>query len=1191
MAKLFRISPKIIIVFIATISLSLFLFKIPKNVRAFANDPNVIGPELPDPQAGVNVIDAQNFTGVVAVINQVTDMPHNTVPSKSNNPTILRLWVTSGTTASEATTFAQRLNEMGTSEFPNGALIVFGVELNNLEWWGNTSQTLAEAAAQYAEVFNALSGAISNHSLFPVAPAPPDLYNAVYDPIPWINSFNYHVDCNLVDTLAADVFDVPTGRLPSQYDRLNTWQFLQGPNGICPGTGKTVRHFEGWGTDPKLSVMEQVNFYNNTPLPPGIPTATTLIAPNCGTQVFDGTTWWYYIKGRVFMANGTEVDPATCGTSDGSGNPYIPTQNYCEYTEDQVRYPEFHSLRPYPACTWDPTIHDTNFYLCGHDLIATERLEIRYNGVLPNYVSYANGAQGNSCIATPDGSSVTCNYVITDRPIPMNIDLSNADFPIMGLTEGPYINNSVYRAFDAPGRLTPAQKMNEYVSWYLNGVLYRAEDNFPISYDQYPKKADWMTDADYKSITDEVQKVISFTGPLNKLLPLRIQQVEKMEEAADAGNTRHNQIAGCTYSLNTGFLGDIISNIQFIFGKLGILGDNATGVFKHIPGPCYPEADSDANRKIPVPIPILPDATIDIEPRRIASWLSHPPPDPEDPQYSNSSDYWRAYRIWRGEYCPYLGYNGVGIYFCYDPEEIPLFGRPNMWGSLFPYIPYSSTEDRVGFAQGYINFQAQLPNQPQKDVAITDINFLPTPGDTSEDGAFRNLYFPHMEEDTELAKILQSSFVPYQEKATWIDNPFTGGSVRGVYNTNRCEVLESRTNPGDDLFGENDNPGDREPINGNIEYSGTFSCTFNIPRPVCGGIGFPGQTHCNLDECIPYLCNADGSWTPAGGVGESPCSGVPGACISSSTYQQPEIAACTINVQTALSVYTATPKIEEAWERLVNGSMSVFKRIYPQTGPQTPVETIKDIPARTSATYTSTGEGGTTYAGDPGKSRPGSSAEIYFPHVGSIYDYFLKGIQTALRPKGYGGFTPSAEPDTSQPSTANCYPLTYNLPFRDTSVAPKDVESLIQYINDHNLEMPQFSQGGLLRMAANLRARYNEVVNGATAAGYNPAFALAIWIEETGAGAFSDHDFGCGTSSGFDSQFNCFLGLYDFYSAGSSSNSLFDACRTGDTPDFEEFMLFYSVGTCSTVQQQNFMRCSPYNWFERFLWFYNAVAA
>jgi hypothetical protein len=97
-------------------------------------------------------------------------------------------------------------------------------------------------------------------------------------------------------------------------------------------------------------------------------------------------------------------------------------------------------------------------------------------------------------------------------------------------------------------------------------------------------------------------------------------------------------------------------------------------------------------------------------------------------------------------------------------------------------------------------------------------------------------------------------------------------------------------------------------------------------------------------------------------------------------------------------VLTKTPKADSVWSRLVAGPASVFKRFFPKLGEKGPVIAALDIPGATNVTYS--GEG-LVRAANPGQ-RSGESAELYFPHIGGIHEYFLKGIQTALRPKGMG---------------------------------------------------------------------------------------------------------------------------------------------------------------------------------------------
>lgn len=111
-----------------------------------------------------------------------------------------------------------------------------------------------------------------------------------------------------------------------------------------------------------------------------------------------------------------------------------------------------------------------------------------------------------------------------------------------------------------------------------------------------------------------------------------------------------------------------------------------------------------------------------------------------------------------------------------------------------------------------------------------------------------------------------------------------------------------------------------------------------------------------------------------------------------------------------------TPYADEIWKNTVAGNDSIFRRIYPKTGVNAPVSCIADEPAVSKATYTDVSADSNitldrviepdNTAVKPNGSEDQINAQIYFPHIGSVLDYFLKGIQTALRPKGYGGEQP-----------------------------------------------------------------------------------------------------------------------------------------------------------------------------------------
>jgi len=96
--------------------------------------------------------------------------------------------------------------------------------------------------------------------------------------------------------------------------------------------------------------------------------------------------------------------------------------------------------------------------------------------------------------------------------------------------------------------ISEEDRVNEYLSWYLNGTIYRAE-NDPLN----PKEE------------SDIYKVVNLSGPLNKLLSQQSQwrnffnfqsisypgltelpsgKVDTANEAAE-GEIRHNQISGC----------------------------------------------------------------------------------------------------------------------------------------------------------------------------------------------------------------------------------------------------------------------------------------------------------------------------------------------------------------------------------------------------------------------------------------------------------------------------------------------------------------------------------------------------------------------------------------------------------------------------------------------------------------------
>jgi len=128
--------------------------------------------------------------------------------------------------------------------------------------------------------------------------------------------------------------------------------------------------------------------------------------------------------------------------------------------------------------------------------------------------------------------------------------------------------------------------------------------------------------------------------------------------------------------------------------------------------------------------------------------------------------------------------------------------------------------------------------------------------------------------------------------------------------------------------------------------------------------------------------------------------------------------------------------IDELWGRTVDHQQSIFKRIYPKLGTHGMFEELKDFPAVTRANYSSSAD--ETFAGN--YTREGQNAEIYIPHAGGILEYFLYGIQDALRPYfAKSSFPPGYPPPGGvPPGTIQC-PL---------GSGPCSVENLTPFFED-----------------------------------------------------------------------------------------------------------------------------------------------
>lgn len=253
-----------------------------------------------------NLIQPQQYTGVVQIANALSEPAYNPVPSPADRKIVIRVVDFGPTTPDNVfISYAQSLLA-NKSAFPQGTIVYLGNELNNLtlEYKG-LSDTRA-AGLRYSQQFKVFASAIGNDSYFRVAPAPPDLYNGDWDPTPWIEAFRNSGACAGVDVLVANVFDgIPTraGTNPG----LDAWKILE--TSMCPG--KKVVHFGGIGvnpnTQPPPSIQSQVDFLNTVQLPPGVSTATTLIIDTCKNSNVTKRDWLFYVYGKAYDSTGAEV--------------------------------------------------------------------------------------------------------------------------------------------------------------------------------------------------------------------------------------------------------------------------------------------------------------------------------------------------------------------------------------------------------------------------------------------------------------------------------------------------------------------------------------------------------------------------------------------------------------------------------------------------------------------------------------------------------------------------------------------------------------------------------------------------------------------------------------------------------------------------------------------------------------------
>lgn len=319
-------------------------------------------------------------------------------------------------------------------------------------------------------------------------------------------------------------------------------------------------------------------------------------------------------------------------------------------------------------------------------------------------------------------------------------------------------------------------------------------------------------------------------------------------------------------------------------------------------------------------------------------WNKKYPPLPW--QFNEEILYKKAYNEWQGKNCAILPLVGLQ---CIDTPV------SDKWAELWHFVPLSNNSDKKG--ANYL-------------ITIDGPSYDPSNG-TEIDNAFHKdytnapLYFAHTQEVQDLSSLLKKTYAP---------GGVASEPVPETTEFNNCSVLNVRTNKGDNLF-----PGDKP------EISAT-------------GV----QYHINQTECKETikeeLCVKKRDDPDYDGVT---------TCIVSDLE-------CIAEVGVIFELGTKTPWAKEIFQNTVAGSDGTFRKMFPKVEEGAPVSCIADIPTVTSVTYDPEksqkpkgGEYTFKVQKNPEDSLSGTP-ELTFPHIGSIYEYFLNGIQTALRPQGYG---------------------------------------------------------------------------------------------------------------------------------------------------------------------------------------------
>lgn len=687
--------------------------------------------------------------------------------------------------------------------------------------------------------------------------------------------------------------------------------------------------------------------------------------------------------------------------------------------------PEFNSLRPYQA---SPCGKAPQSYFCGNKIIINES-------------KTKSKKSTERSIACPDVLELeepwkNVDPGTTDNPKDYFIDMSEIELPILGNTQE--VQNS-QRANDG---INDAQKMNEYVSWYLNGVINRAE---------------------YGESKNTPTELVNFSGPINKLMPSMILEAQRIESIKNAtaeygqpvgspspedneGPSSHNQIVVCSES-NIPIIGNLLNLGEFkpveCYKGDGSSAKGFLGLGKEVSRLADWEGDLSVwNSVTNAIIDAISRVAINISRDVIAQsigdhWNKRIPPLPwsnmEGKPFESDILYRKAYNEWKGKTCVLIP--GIEWLICFENIFVP-----NRYADLYPYIPLANTSDR--------QYKMPINTITIQPTGGTEISFKKwwvfeqPPGEPL-------LYYPHAIETKELTDFLNKTYIPSGTPSGEVDPMLSEINGYNRSDPEQCRTIDVRTNEGDNLFPI----AKRDGKDADIAVEVYFEVT-KLPRVSC------------IRTVDPMTGEDEWKGTFHGEVN--------------------------IEIQTNP---IQVPNADQIWTNTVSGAQSTVKRIFPKIGEGSPIECLADIPGESKAVYKptkGTEKIGVSSMGLNAESYDPLNAELHFPHLGSVYEYFLKGIQTALRPKGYGEPIPNGlYCKTDEEEEEDMCPVV-----EDSKVPEKWLgEYKANYLSKADTWTNSCS-GPENNLAEEC---YNYVVTESLDKGVNPAFSLTMWLEESDA--------------------------------------------------------------------------------------------